>query len=126
MKKVFVSFVLAAALYSCGGDDKTGSAGSDNKEEKKAADDPAYTEGMTLVANGGCPTCHKIDEASTGPEYRKVAEKYPNTPENVAMLAGKVIKGGSGNWGTIPMTPHPDVSPEDAAKMVKYILMLKK
>jgi cytochrome c len=55
-----------------------------------------------------------------------VAEKYPNTAENVSMLAGKVIKGGSGNWGTVPMTAHPAISPEDAATMVKYVLMLKK
>lgn len=122
MRKTIVLFIVAASLYACGGGGDT----SEKKEEKKAADDPAYTEGMTLVANNGCPTCHKIDEASTGPEYRKVAEKYANTPENITMLAGKVIKGGSGNWGTIPMTPHPDVSQENAEKMVKYILMLKK
>lgn len=126
MKKVFLLFVLAGTLYACGGGEKTDGAATEKKEEKKVSDAPAYTEGMTLVANGGCPTCHKIDEASTGPEYRKVAEKYPNTPENISMLVGKVLKGGSGNWGTIPMTPHPDVSPENAAKMVKYILMLKK
>lgn len=121
MRKTLLLFVVAASLYACGGSN-TG----EKKEEKKAPDDPAYTEGMTLVANGGCPTCHKIDEPSTGPEYRKVAEKYANTPENITMLAGKVIKGGSGNWGTIPMTPHPDVSQENAEKMVKFILMLKK
>jgi cytochrome c len=127
MKKTLLLFVVAASLYACGGSsDKTDSAGTEKKEESKASDDPAYTEGMTLVANGGCPTCHKIDEASTGPAYRLVAEKYPTTPENISMLADKVIKGGKGNWGTIPMTPHPDVSPENAAKMVKYILMLKK
>ncbi|MES2848875.1 MAG: c-type cytochrome [Bacteroidota bacterium] len=127
MKKTLLLFVVAASMYACGGgNDKTDSAATEKKEESKVPDDPAYTEGMTLVANGGCPTCHKIDEASTGPEYRKVAEKYANTPENISMLAGKVIKGGAGNWGTIPMTPHPDVSPENAAKMVKYILMLKK
>jgi cytochrome c len=127
MKKTFLLFVVAASLYACGGgSDKTESAGTEKKEEKKISDDPAYTEGMTLVANGGCPTCHKIDEASTGPEYRKVAEKYPKTPENISMLAAKVIKGGKGIWGEVPMIAHPDVSPENAANMVKYILMLKK
>ena len=127
MKKVFLLFAMAGTLFSCGGgSDKTDSATTEKKEEKKASDDPAYMEGMTLVANSGCPTCHKIDEASTGPEYRKVAEKYANTAENISMLTSKVIKGGKGNWGEIPMTPHPDISPENAAKMVKYILMLKK
>ena len=128
MKKTILLFVVAASLYACGGGsgEKTDSAAAEKKEESKVPDDPAYTEGLTLVAQSDCPTCHKIDEQFTGPGYRKVAEKYANTPENISMLAGKVIKGGSGNWGTIPMTPHPSVSPEDAAKMVKYILMLKK
>lgn len=128
MKKTILLFVVAASLYACGGSgsDKPENTTTEKKEEKKASDDPAYIEGMTLVANSGCTTCHKIDEASTGPEYRKVAEKYANTPENISMLAAKVIKGGAGNWGTIPMTPHPDISPENAAKMVKYVLMLKK
>lgn len=125
MKKVFLLFALAGMLAACGGGEKTDSAATEKKEEAKP-EDPAYTEGMTLVAQSGCPTCHKIDEPSTGPEYKKVAEKYANTPENVSMLAAKVIKGGSGNWGTVPMLAHPDLSPENAAKMVKYILMLKK
>jgi cytochrome c len=42
------------------------------------------------------------------------------------MLAGKVISGGSGVWGAIPMTPHPQVKEEDAIAMIKYIMLLKK
>ena len=42
------------------------------------------------------------------------------------MLAGKIIKGGSGNWGAIPMTPHPQLKQEDVEAMVKYIFLLKK
>ncbi|MDQ3682374.1 MAG: cytochrome c class I, partial [Bacteroidota bacterium] len=30
-----------------------------------------------------------------------------------------------GNWGSIPMTPHPDISEADAKTMMKYILSLK-
>ena len=42
------------------------------------------------------------------------------------MLATKVIKGGSGNWGAIPMSPHPQLKQEDVESMIKYILLLKK
>jgi cytochrome c len=55
-----------------------------------------------------------------------VAKKYPSTPANVKMLAEKIIKGGTGVWGEIPMTPHPAVSQEDAEAMVTYILSMKK
>jgi len=60
-----------------------------------------------------------------GPAYKDVAAKYENTEENVKMLATKVIKGGSGVWGAVPMTPHPQISQEDAEAMVKYVLLLK-
>jgi cytochrome c len=125
MKKMILCFAVSAALYACGGnsDSKSDSA---NSEEKDVTDDPAFIAGRDLVSKSDCFTCHKIDDVSVGPAYRKVAEKYPNTPENVAMLSSKVIKGGSGNWGTVPMTAHPALSPEDVATMVKYVLMLKK
>ena len=52
--------------------------------------------------------------------------KEPNsfTKENVIMLSGKVITGGAGNWGEIPMTAHVDLSQADSEKMVYYILSL--
>ncbi len=124
MKKMMLCAVLSAGLWACGGNDNYAS-----KEAAPANDvtsDPAFIAGRDLVAKSDCITCHKIDETATGPAYRKVAEKYPNTPENVAMLAEKVIKGGSGNWGSVPMLAHPNLSNEDATAMVKYILMLRK
>ena len=86
---------------------------------------PDYQKGLALIAANDCLTCHKVDEKVTGPAYRDVANKYDNTDENVKTLAGKVIKGGSGNWGNVPMTPHPALSEADAEQMVKYILLLR-
>ena len=86
---------------------------------------PDYQKGLQLIAANDCLTCHKVDEKVTGPAYRDVANKYDNTEANVKMLAGKVIKGGSGNWGTVPMTPHPALSEADAEQMVKYVLLLR-
>lgn len=125
MKKMLLCFAVSAVFYACGGN---GDGGSDNAspDQKDATDDPVFITGRDLVKKSDCFTCHKIDEVSVGPAYRKVADKYANTAENQAMLAGKIIKGGSGVWGTVPMTPHPAISPEDATAMVKYVLMLKK
>ncbi len=67
--------------------------------------------------------CHKTDSKVVGPSYKDVALKY--TTADIAMLAQTIIKGGSGNWGEVPMTPHPTLSEEDATEMVKYILSLK-
>ncbi len=127
MKKTLLLFALAGMFVACGGgSDKKDEATQEKKEEAKVPDDPAYTEGMALVAGSDCTTCHKIDEAFTGPAYTDVAAKYPNTPENIELLSSRVIKGSKGIWGEAQMTPHASLSPEDAAKMVKYILMLKK
>lgn len=81
---------------------------------------------MTLIAGSDCLTCHKTSEKLIGPAYKDVAAKYEATESNIKMLAGKVISGGSGVWGAIPMTPHPQVKEEDAIAMVKYIMLLKK
>jgi cytochrome c len=82
-------------------------------------------KGMKLLANSDCLTCHKLNEKVIGPAYKEVAKKYANTPANIKMLAGKILKGGSGNWGAIPMTAHATLSQADAELMVKYIMSLK-
>ena len=82
--------------------------------------------GEELIKKSDCLTCHKVDVKLIGPAYQEVAAKYPATEENIELLAGKIIKGGAGNWGDIPMAAHPSISKNDAKEMVKYILSLKK
>ena len=81
--------------------------------------------GAKLIAASDCASCHKEKEKLVGPSYADVAQKYPSNEQNISMLAGKIIQGGSGNWGAVPMTPHPGVTDADAREMVKYILALK-
>ena len=131
MKKVLVTMVAVVALIACG-ENKDKSAKTDNTNEttnsstNSLSSNPDYTKGLALIGKSDCLTCHKANEKNIGPAYKDVAEKYENTEDNVKMLAGKIIKGGSGVWGNIPMTPHPSLSQEDAEAMVKYVLLLKK
>lgn len=81
-------------------------------------------EGKSLVENTDCLSCHKIDSKLIGPAYQDIAAKY--TDEDIDLLAQKVIDGGKGNWGDIPMTPHAELSKENAKLMVKYILSVRK
>lgn len=77
-----------------------------------------------LMASSDCNTCHNKEVKTVGPAYVAIAQKYPNTPQILETLVSKVIKGGAGNWGEVPMTPHPNLSLENAATMVSYILEL--
>ncbi|MCW3082357.1 MAG: cytochrome c class [Segetibacter sp.] len=81
--------------------------------------------GKNLISKSDCLACHQLKVKVVGPAYSAVAAKYPATDANIDKLAGKIIKGGAGAWGQIPMSPHPQIAEADAKKMVKYILSLK-
>ena len=84
------------------------------------------SEGEKLIAKSDCVACHKIDKKLIGPSYLEIAKKYPSNDKNINYLAEKIIKGGSGVWGTIPMAAHATLKKDDAKKMAKYILSLNK
>ncbi len=85
----------------------------------------AVAVGAKLMEGSDCASCHRENEKLLGPSYHDIAQKYPATAANITMLAGKIITGGKGNWGEIPMTPHPNLSQKDAEEMTRYILALK-
>ena len=130
--------VLVAGLaFSCGGGGKSAEGTSEATASADAApvevsledkykDDPIYIKGLEKVKGSDCTGCHQVDRKLIGPAYADVAAKYENTEANVTMLAQKVIAGGVGVWGEIPMAAHPNLTEEDATDMVRYILLLKK
>lgn len=127
MKKT-VYFICSFFLFIACGEDKTKKQEEKNdvkdlfvKEEVKIPEE--FKKGADLIAASDCLACHKTDSKVVGPSYKDVALKY--TTADIAMLAQTIIKGGSGNWGEVPMTPHPTLSEADATEMVKYILSLK-
>jgi cytochrome c len=126
VKKYYVAIALMAFIGACG--DNAGTEKKDAKTETVAdlSSNPDYQKGLELIAKSDCLTCHKVSEKLTGPAYKDVAAKYENTDANITMLSEKIIKGGQGVWGAIPMTPHATLSEADAKQMVKYILLLKK
>ena len=69
-----------------------------------------------------CFTCHKQNVQLIGPSFAAIAKKYRNTPANTENLAMKIIKGGTGAWGKVPMPPHPTLTKKDAAEKAKYVL----
>ncbi|HEY9000576.1 MAG TPA: c-type cytochrome [Mucilaginibacter sp.] len=88
------------------------------------ATDAEIADGKDLILKSDCLTCHKIEDKLVGPAYTAIAAKYPQNKNSLDTLAKKVITGGKGVWGPIPMAPHPNISQVDANKMIKYILTL--
>lgn len=95
-------------------------------EKVVKAEAPKAGPGEALIKKSDCLACHNAKVKIVGPAYADVAAKYPATAENIDKLADKIIAGGAGAWGEVPMSPHPAVSKGDAKEMVKYILSLKK
>lgn len=81
--------------------------------------------GGALIAKSDCKACHAPKQKLVGPSYADIARKYKNSPATVSRLAAKVISGGAGAWGQIPMTPHPQLSPQEAGAIVEHILAMK-
>jgi cytochrome c len=79
--------------------------------------------GEKLVKDKGCTACHAVDKKIVGPAYKDVAKKYKGDAAAPAKLAEKVVKGGSGVWGPVPMPPN-KVTEDEAKKMVAYVLSL--
>jgi cytochrome c len=85
---------------------------------------PEIEDGKALIAKSDCLACHKIEEKLVGPAYTAIATKYTQDQNTLNLLTQKIISGGNGVWGTVPMAPHPAITAADANKMIKYILTL--
>jgi cytochrome c len=82
-------------------------------------------KGEVLIAYSDCRSCHAVDKRVNGPAFKDIAKRYPVQDQYIALLAQRIIIGGSGAWGYSVMTPHTDLKEEDAKTMVKFILSLK-
>ncbi len=78
-----------------------------------------------LAKAKNCLACHAVDKKLVGPAFKDVAAKYAKDSGATDKLAKKVREGGTGVWGQIPMPPNPQVSPEEAVTLVKWVLSQK-
>jgi cytochrome c len=78
-----------------------------------------------LAKEKNCLACHAVENKLVGPGYKEVAAKYKSDKTAEDKLASKIMKGGSGVWGQIPMPANPQVSAAEAKTLVKWILSLK-
>jgi len=82
---------------------------------------PAFAS-PELAQQKTCMACHAVDRKLVGPSYKDVAAKYAGQPQAAALLAEKIIKGGTGVWGPVPMPANPKVSAAEAQKLAQWVL----
>lgn len=106
MKSIIVSIIAAAGLMAAG--------------SALAVDMPE------LAKKNSCVACHAIDKKLVGPAWQAVADKYKGDAGAKAKLVPKMIKGGSGSFGAMPMPANPKLSEADAGTLVDFVLGLAK
>lgn len=96
----------------------------ERRDRVSSEDESIAYPGLVSMRAGTCFACHRTAEPSAGPGYADIAKKYISDPASREVLAQKILRGGSGVWGEIPMPPHPQVSIDQARLMVDWILSL--
>ena len=85
---------------------------------------PALAD-LALAKAKNCMACHAVDKKLVGPAYKDVAAKYAGQKDAVDKLAVKIMKGGSGVWGPVPMPANTQVSEAEARQLAAWVLSLK-
>ena len=85
---------------------------------------PAFAN-VELATKKNCMACHAVDKKLVGPSYKDVSAKYAGQKDAVDKLTQKVLKGGSGVWGAVPMPANAQVTPAEAKQLVEWVLTQK-
>ena len=85
---------------------------------------PAFAS-PELAQKKNCLACHNVDKKVIGPAYKEVAAKYAGQKDAADKLAQKILKGGSGVWGAVPMPANPQVNEAEAKQLATWVLSAK-
>jgi cytochrome c len=78
-----------------------------------------------LAQKKNCMACHAVDKKLIGPGYKEVAAKYAGQKDAADKLAQKIVKGGAGVWGQVPMPANPQVTDAEAKQLAAWVMSLK-
>lgn len=85
---------------------------------------PAFAD-LALATSKNCMSCHAVERKVLGPSFKDVAAKYKDDKGAADKLTSKIMKGGSGVWGPVPMPANNQVSEADAKKLAAWVLSTK-
>ncbi|MER3373091.1 MAG: hypothetical protein RIM83_00475 [Allomuricauda sp.] len=79
-------------------------------------------EGLALMMGSTCFGCHADKEVLTGPSFSEIADRFEKIPNNTVLLASHILEGSSGQWGSMEMPAHPNLTVEETEKIAAFIL----
>ena len=85
---------------------------------------PSWAD-LALATSKNCMACHALDHKVVGPAYKDVAAKYAGDKNAVAKLTKKILNGGSGVWGAIPMPANAQVNEAEAKQLAAWVLTIQ-
>lgn len=83
---------------------------------------PDDVKAAALAKQNACLGCHAVDKKVVGPSFQAVAKKYATDPAASVFLKNKILKGGSGSWGVVPMPANAKLSDGDVSLLAAWIL----
>lgn len=91
-----------------------------------------WAEGKTeqsiprLMEEKRCDLCHHRNERRVGPPYEMIASLHADRKDEIIdKLVKKIIEGGGGTWGAMPMPANSHVSEKEARAMAEWIMGLE-
>jgi len=85
--------------------------------------DPKHS-GTLILNKSICLSCHQGKAKSAGPSYQEVADRYRNDKKAAERLTKKIVEGGAGAWGDVPMPPNTQYNREELSQIVDVILSM--
>lgn len=77
---------------------------------------------ITLMKTNTCFNCHSQQAKLIGPSYDCIAERYTDNEKTLYVLESKIRMGSVNSWGEVKMPAQPDLKPEEAKEIVRWIL----
>lgn len=80
---------------------------------------------LDLAKARNCLACHGVERKVLGPSFKEVAQKYADNSLVADKMASKILRGGYGAWGMVPMPANPQVSEAESTQLAEWILRMK-
>jgi cytochrome c len=87
---------------------------------------PEAAASMELARARNCMACHAVERKLIGPSFKEIAARYASGGDAaVKLMASKIVNGGAGAWGAVPMPANPKVTADEAQKLAQWVLATK-